>query len=99
MQFPTHWVLGTYQARDGKGKPVTRRAYGWSTVSDADAQRTAVERARRAVEFSISGKTEREQYGYGVDPAREELLETIAIDDGEPIAALTRNRYGAVVLN
>lgn len=98
MHFPTHWVRESHQAHDRNGKPVTRTAYGWSTVSDAEASRVGRERARRAVEFAISGSTQRNEYGYGVDPAREELVDTLDVG-GLPIAAITRNRYGALVLN
>jgi len=99
MRFPTHWVQDTVQDHDRKGKLITRTAFGWSTESDDDARRVARDRARRAVDYAINGASRpRDEYGYGVDPAREELIDTVE-HDGVPIAAVTRNRYGALVLN
>lgn len=101
MRFPTHWVSDKHEAHDRAGNPVTRYAYGWSSISDDDARRVARERAKRAVDYAISGATQpRDEYGYGVDPAREELIDTLEVDNHpEPLAAVTRNRYGALVLN
>lgn len=101
MRVPTHWVCDEYQATDRNGRVVTRRAYGWSDVSDDDARRVAQQRAKRAVDYEIVGHSlETNEYGYGIDPAREELIDTLEIEDQpEPLAVVTRNRYGVLVLN
>lgn len=98
MRFPTHWSFDSHEAHDRTGKLISRHAFGWSTESDDDARQVARERAKRAVDFAITGERAGGEYGYGVDPAREELIDEIAFD-GSPVAAVTRNRYGALVLN
>lgn len=98
MRFPTHWSIDSYEAHDRTGKLIRRDAFGWSTESDEDARRVARERAKRAVDYAITGQRAGGDYGYGVDPAREELIDEIEFD-GQPVAAVTRNRYGALVLN
>ncbi len=100
MRFPTYWVCDSYQDHDRAGKLITRHAYGWSAESEADARRVARDRAKRSVDYAINGPQTRprDEYGYGVDPAREELIDTLELE-GAPIAAVTRNRYGALVLN
>jgi hypothetical protein len=101
LRFPTHWVSDKHEAHDRAGELVTRYAYGWSSISDDDARRVARERAKRAVDYAIAGTSQaRDEYGYGVDPAREELIDSLEVEDhAEPLAAVTRNRYGALVLN
>ncbi len=101
MRFPTHWVSDEYRATDRGGNLVTRTAYGWSDISDDDARRVARERAKRSVDYEINGQSlDQNEYGYGVDPAREEVIDTLQIEDQpEPLAVVTRNRYGVLVLN
>ncbi len=75
-------------------------ALGWSDVSAADAADQARVRAGRIVEYlRRSGGHELERwYGYADRPIREPILQDIE-RSGRRIAALTRNGYGAVVLN
>ncbi len=81
MRFPTHWVAGSYEAPGRAGKLITRHACGWSSISDDDARRVARERAKRSVDYAIEGATQsRDEYGYGVDPAREELIDTLEVE-------------------
>lgn len=73
------------------GQPQEITCYGGSNISAEDARRVAQEKARK-IERKIAG--ERHIFeDYEVE-IREELLQSI--DDG---AVITRNRYGARVLN
>ncbi|MGC4032318.1 MAG: hypothetical protein QM754_11415 [Tepidisphaeraceae bacterium] len=96
MQIPTFWARTTLKAVARDGYDVTRTALGWSSVSQADAQAVADERARRAANHAAD---DREQaYEYGQVPSREPVLDSLEID-GELVAVITQNRYGSRVLN
>ena len=70
--------------------------YGGSDVSEAAAQRNAEERAAAMVRFLGSG--EALTYDYGTRPLREEIVKEMSPARGRPFL-LTRNHYGALVLN
>lgn len=88
MHFPRYWA--SYESEGV-------RAWQWSDVSEDDARAKARERVRQIAQWLKERPAERAQYGYGAGPLREEILrrdETSAV----PIV-VTRNRYGAEVLN
>lgn len=65
----------------------------WSDVSLADAQEQATKRAQELADIFASGKR-LDRYSYGDRPVREEIINTLSSD-----AVITRNVYGALVLN
>jgi hypothetical protein len=84
------WVRETVEIRVG-GEPAKVSAYGRSDVSPEDARRDALERAQW-IERKIAGeKVLREDYTVDI---REEIV--LEIDEHNVV---TRNRYGARVLN
>ena len=101
MNIPPIWTKGYYRNTDSTGHSHTFAAYGWSFESLEDARRCAVERAERIynyviVDMAVDGSLD--EYEYADGPTREEIVRELAGDDG-PIAVVTRNRYGALVLN
>src|SRR5690349_327098 len=98
MIVPTYWAEAS--ARDRKGnRQVTVRRFGWSDVSQEDAQAMADARARDALQRALAGEqlVRREPKvpyngAQGV-PIREEILERYGS------AVVTRNAYGARCLN
>jgi hypothetical protein len=62
-----------------------------------EARQDALARAKRIFEMITSGKKP-QQYEYLDRPVKEEILKVIG-DGDSPIAMITRNRYGAQVLN
>ena len=101
MNIPPIWTKGRYQNTDRDGRSHTFAAYGWSFESLEDARRCAVDRARRIYNYVVDGRGEGDwldEYEYSDGPVREEIVEEISGDAG-PIAIVTRNRYGALVLN
>lgn len=98
MNFPVYWARHDFTARDHTGRPVTRTALGWSAVSQAEADAHAMERARRAASRAASGELA-EQYEYGQVPVRELIVGSLSDSEGQTFAVVTRNRYGAAVLN
>lgn len=71
--------------------------WGWSQTSADEARSSAAERARALVR-RLRGGAVPPRYPYGTLPLREEIIEEVG-GDGEPAAVITRNAYGALVLN
>jgi hypothetical protein len=97
MRIPRHWTKGSYTGRDSKGAECTYSAWGWSLDSLAAAKEDAVARAQRVFDHLVNGK-DLGTYEYSDRPMREEIVSTLR-DGDRDIAILTRNRYGALVLN
>lgn len=98
MIVPDYWAEARQQQRSG-GRQVTVRRYGWSGVSQEEAQAHAEARAREACERIVAGEAllRREpKLSYnGAEglPIREEVLAR----HGDTV--VTRNLYGARCLN
>jgi hypothetical protein len=95
MNVPTFWAREDFTATDRDGLRITRTAFGWSSISAADAARHAKERAKAAIDRDFD---RHELYDYGNLPSREPVLESIDVG-GKTIGCVTRNRYGCRVLN
>jgi hypothetical protein len=96
MKFPVYWVKVSHTGLSREGKKITVDAYGWSSVNREEARQLGEKRARRA--FEAIGTEKRKDYEYGDAPFREEVIRKIEVD-GSEIGIITRNRYGALVLN
>lgn len=98
MIVPTYWAESRLRRRT-HARQITVRRFGWSDVSEADAQANADNRALEALDRLLSGeKLPRREpkvaYNGAVGvPIREEIVER----HGETI--VTRNSYGALCLN
>ena len=98
MIVPTYWAESRLRRRT-HARQVTVRRFGWSDVSQADAQANADERAQEALDRLRSGeKLPRREpkvaYNGAIGvPIREEIVER----HGETV--VTRNSYGALCLN
>jgi len=97
MRIPRHWTKGSYTGQDLAGRDFTCSAWGWSLDSMAAAKDDAVARARRMFDRLINGERP-DTYEYSDRPMREEIVRTLREGDRD-IAIVTRNRYGALVLN
>jgi hypothetical protein len=89
VHFPKFWARGEASLGGAAAS-----CWRWSDVSEADARQKANQRAAELARMFASGRRHLDRYSYGDRPAREEIIETI--DDG---AVVTRNAYGALVLN
>src|SRR5262249_41123252 len=85
-------------SRPGAG-PVRVSARGWSNESLDAARERAREIAARTAARVAAGTRERLQYEYGERPLPEPVIRTIPDPDEGPPAVVTRNSYGALVLN
>jgi hypothetical protein len=99
MKFAKYW-------RDVE-VPVDQRLFGipgvsvWgaSNISTEDAKKNALSRARHFEKLAAEGFDRLREYEYWNGFIREEVLEEVCAGDGRVLAVLTRNSYGATVLN
>jgi hypothetical protein len=98
MKIPRFWARSEYTAANAQGKKFDFVAWGASDRSATEAREDADRRVRRAWQVvAVEGRNPRD-YEYADRPIREEILERVT-QDGAEIAMITRNRYGARVLN
>jgi hypothetical protein len=110
MKLARYWVCerGSYTGPQGELRQVS--CWGWSQTSADEARQLAQQNLQqtlqrlpaRLVGPPATSLAEQRgwRYGYGDDrPLREEILEEMADDRGELLAAVTRNAYGCLVLN
>lgn len=97
MQIPRHWAKASLPG-EVAGRPIQVTCWRGSSVGLAEAQARARDAVQRAVDRLRSGQTAG-SYDYQSRDLREEILEEILGTDGTPTAIVTRNRYGAAVLN
>lgn len=97
--IPRFWTTADADVPAPNGGNLALRVWGWSTTSIADAARVAADRLAQVRQKAEAGETlQRGQY-YPRLPLREETLADVTAEDGTLLAVVTRNRYGAEVLN
>lgn len=101
MLIPRYWSRAESTATTPAGKFVRFHVWRGSRASEAEAQTLAQEAVGRVAERIRAGAGFPERYAYGDRPLREEVVGEFpaAATADAPEAALTRNTYGAVVLN
>lgn len=97
MRIPKHWRFAERAATGSDGIERQLKIWGWSFDGIEDASRAAAERLERVVGRLVRGEP-LGQYEYLDVPLREEVLDVFRAS-GEESAVITRNRYGAKVLN
>ena len=99
MELPQHWV-----SVDGFSPHLGRRGgsiavWGWSTESDADAERVARERlAETLARIEREGRLPDSRGYYPRMPLREPVLEEVHGEGDRVVGVVTRNRMGCEVL-
>jgi hypothetical protein len=96
VRVPRFWSVVDGSDTGPDGAPRFRHTWGWSMSSAAEALEVAQERMRSAL-ASIRAGTRVGGY-YPRVPLREPILDELVVD-GEQVFVVTRNRYGAQVLN
>lgn len=101
MLIPRHWARADSQAETPDGKHIRFHVWRGSRNDPAEAQALASEAVERMAERIRSGAGFPERYAYGDRPLREQVTREFPAADGgdAPAAAITRNSYGALVLN
>lgn len=90
MNFPKFWAKGTHQGFT---------CWRWSDSTLGEAAALAQDAARRIAERFAAGDKLQRGYGYPDRALREPVLREIKSPDGELAAVITRNSYGALVLD
>ena len=98
MKIPKYWARGIQSAQTTKGKKVTFSCWHWSDVSVEEAKQKASARANTIIQKFINAE-KLDRYSYGDRPPREEIVQVIANQPGQEIGIVTRNAYGALILN
>ncbi|HEV8586966.1 MAG TPA: hypothetical protein VGT02_18550 [Methylomirabilota bacterium] len=99
MNIPRHWARATADVRDPGGRELELAAWGWSAANRGEAERKARERLDAMIARVRQGAPLPHGYGYGTRALREEIVQELAGPDGAAAGIVTRNGYGALVLN
>lgn len=97
MKIPRFWARASGSASAPGGHPFHLDLWGWSHESAADARMSA-ERRVADIAARIARGDQLTRYAYGERALREERVRVLG-GDGTAEAIVTRNRYGALVLN
>ena len=98
MKIPRYWACRTIGVTLPNGRERPLSCWEWSERDVAEAGARADARIA-AMAQRLRGGQPLQRYGYSDRPLREEILETIATRSGGEAAVITRNQYGARVLN
>ena len=98
MKTPKYWAKSSQSVQLPDGQPYQIVIWQWSDSSVADAQQKAANRVNEVVNKVRAGQ-QLNRYGYGERPLREEVTQGVTNDAGNEVAIVTRNLYGALVLN
>jgi hypothetical protein len=105
MKVARHWIRETVESLDKRGRKLHTSAWGWSAASVDEARQRARATAERVLQWLADPNRRDEprrmaEYTYFADrPPREEIVEEFLDPGGEPLALVTRNAYGSLVLN
>jgi hypothetical protein len=94
MKLARYWTRGQGEVIDPSGERIRVVARGWSDESLEQARIRAGEIARRVAQRIISNPGQKNQYDYGDRPLPEPVIRQFNAS-----AVVTRNSYGALVLN
>lgn len=98
MKIPKYWGQGAAESMDRQGKTVSYSCWRWSDVNEDDARAQARKKAGEILAKLQSGE-QLNAYSYSERPLREEIVQTITAPGKKELALVTRNSYGALVLN
>jgi hypothetical protein len=98
MKIPKYWAKTTQVARGPDGRAYRLQCWQWSDDSPAQAQQRAGDRARELAQKVAAGE-KLNRYGYAERPLREEITQSVKTQTGNEIGVVTRNLYGALILN
>lgn len=97
--IPRFWTTADDHVPGPHGLDLALRVWGWSTTSVADAAAVAADRLAQIRQKAAAGEDLASAKYYPRLPLREETLAEVTGPDGALLAVVTRNRYGAEVLN
>jgi hypothetical protein len=98
MKIPKYWAQASQSVQDPEGKWFKLSTWRWSDSSTDDATQVAQARAKDLADRVQRGDT-LNRYSYGERPLREEIIQAVAGGGSRELGVITRNAYGATVLN
>lgn len=98
MRIPKYWARGVYMLADKRGKKTEFSCWRWSDSSVAEAKQLADSKAKD-IALTFQGGQQLDRYEYGRNPLREEIVQAVKGASGREVGMVTRNGYGALVLN
>jgi hypothetical protein len=97
MKIPKYWARASHELRDESGNLHTFCGVAWSAQSLGDAHAKAMAQAE-AIGTKFIGGVPLHRYEYGGRTRPEPIVEEVSLH-GSPVAFITRNRAGVLVLN
>src|SRR5438270_610131 len=97
MKIPKYWAKSVQGAQSPDGRRYRLMAWDWSDVNTDEARQKADTRVKAIAQKVMAG-LELDRYGYGARALREEIVGAVN-PDGKEVGVVTRNTYGALVLN
>ena len=98
MNIPRYWAKESYSMAGPDGKTVSAVCWHGSNVSVDDARQPARARAQQ-IAWKILNQQQLDRYGYGERAMREEITQAVTSANNKELGLITRNGYGALVLN
>jgi hypothetical protein len=98
MKFAKYWANAQQDCTNDTGKSFQLTAAGGSNSSMAQARERARVRVEQLAQI-IRQKGTLNDYEYADGYIQEEIIQELQGPDGRPIAVITRNSYGATILN
>jgi hypothetical protein len=98
MKLARYWTRAAGEAT-GPGGNIRVTSRGWSNDSVEAARAAACDHAQKIAESIVSNQARGLHYAYGERPLPEPVLREFQPHGDGPAAVVTRNAYGAVVLN
>jgi hypothetical protein len=98
MKTAKYWAKGFATVQGSLGKKASFSCWRWSDTSLADAQFFA-DQSAESIAFKLANGETLDRYGYGDRPIREEAIQGVKDAGGREVALVTRNAYGALILN
>jgi hypothetical protein len=99
VRLARFWTRAQAEATSPNGKKIRAGARGWSDDSLDAARNKALEIAQRVAERIASSSFSKQRYPYGDRPLPEPVIREFRSAGGDATAIVTRNVYGALVLN
>jgi hypothetical protein len=99
MKFAKYWAFTRVPAKSELFTTDVVKLWGASNNSMLEAVASAEARATALRRFFLGDESARQDYEYSTGYIREEVLEEIISDDGRLLGVVTRNHYGAEILN
>jgi hypothetical protein len=98
MKIPKYWAQAIQSVKDRRGRWFKLSSWRWSDSSTDEARQLALARVKDLADRVQRGET-LNRYSYGERPLREETIQTVAGDRSRELGVITRNAYGALILN